>query len=72
MLGSALKLGLNTNTLGKNSTDIFFPRGRWCDVYNRKKGLESCMLIDKGHKVSLETKAYDFYVHLREGYIIPW
>jgi hypothetical protein len=38
MLGSGLKLGINSNTKNQNETDILFPKGTWCDVYNSSLG----------------------------------
>jgi len=32
MLGDALKLSINSNTLNKNDTDFYFPKGHWCSV----------------------------------------
>jgi len=32
MLGDALKLSINSNTLNKNDTDFYFPAGYWCNV----------------------------------------
>jgi hypothetical protein len=32
MLGSAIKLSVNSNTLNKNETDFYFPPGRWCSL----------------------------------------
>jgi hypothetical protein len=33
MLGSALKLSINSNTLNKNLTTFYYPAGWWCNVY---------------------------------------
>ena len=32
---------------------------------------DPCVTYDKGQSVTLPSKAYDFYLHLREGYIVP-
>lgn len=67
MLGSALKLSAQTNTTGQNSTDFYYPRGLWCNVFNTT---DRCFQ-SPGKYYTKRTKAYDFYLHLREGYIIP-
>lgn len=33
MLGSALKLSVNSNKLNQNSTTFYFPNGWWCNIY---------------------------------------
>jgi len=38
MLGSALKLGINTFALDQNTTAFRFPTGTWCDVFNASNG----------------------------------
>lgn len=69
MLGSALKLSINSNTLNKNETEFYFPAGTWCNVL---KGTQTnTCLKSKGESFTLRTKAYDSYLHLREGYIVP-
>lgn len=70
MLGSGLKLGINSNTLNQNETDFLFPKGTWCDVYNSSLG---CITNEDDTSINqtLPSKAYDFHLHLREGYIVP-
>ena len=69
MLGGALKLSVLTNTLGVNSHDFYFPQGIWCNVF---VPTEPCLDFSSiGQKITLNTKAYDFYVHLYEGHIVP-
>ena len=68
MLGAALKLGINSDSLRQNETDFYFPPGIWCNVYVPS---EPCKIFTDGTNVTLSSKAYDFYVHLRDGYIIP-
>ena len=67
MLGSALKLGVLSNKVGVNSTDFYFPTGTWCNVFDPSERCISTL----GEKQKRQSKAYDYYVHLREGYIIP-
>jgi alpha-glucosidase (family GH31 glycosyl hydrolase) len=70
MLGSALKLGINSNVLDQNTTSILFPQGTWCDIFNASKG---CTTNNASTSISLElpSKAYDFHLHIRDGYIVP-
>lgn len=76
MLGSALKLSVLTNALGVDEYDFYFASGRWCNVFNDKLGEASCFESNPGNPTGslkkLETKAYDFHVHLRAGHIIPY
>lgn len=71
MLGSALKLSVQTKELGKDTTAFYFPADTWCDVFKRTSGEDSCKKYDTGQRVDLESKAYNFHVHLRAGHIIP-
>jgi len=71
MLGSALKLSVQSAALDTNSTDFYFPAGTWCDVF-RNMTTTGCMTITAGQETkTLSTLAYEFYLHLREGYIVP-
>jgi len=71
MLGSALKLSVQSTALDTNSTDFYFPAGIWCDVF-RNMTTTGCMTIIAGQETkTLSTLAYEFYLHLREGYIVP-
>lgn len=66
LIGDALKVSANTDTLNKNSTDIYFPDGYWCNVFD-----DSCM-VSRGDMKTLRTKAYDIYAHLAYGHMIPF
>jgi len=68
MLGSALKLSVLSNTLDQNTTDFYFPAGTWCEM----KKPYACVTYMEGQKVNLPTKVYDFHLHLREGYMVPY
>lgn len=76
MLGSSLKLSILSNELGKNETDFYFGKGRWCHVFNVHLKTESCFDANpsglEGITKTLPTKAYDVNVHLRDGHIIPY
>lgn len=32
MLGKSLKLSINSDKLGQDQTDFYFPAGTWCDI----------------------------------------
>ena len=68
MLGEALKLSVLSDAVGVNSSLFYFPKGTWCDL--RHPGIQ-CISSDAGQVLTLSTKAYDSYLHLREGYIVP-
>lgn len=71
MLGSALKLSVQSTKLDTNTTDFYFPAGTWCDVF-RNLTTTSCMVVTAGAETkTLSTLAYEFYLHLRAGYIVP-
>ena len=76
MLGTALKLSINSNTLGQDSTDFYFPPGRYCNVFNTHLKDQSCFDANeaglKGVTKTLSTKAYEFHLHLRDGHIVPF
>ena len=67
MLGDSLKLSILSDKIGQNSTDFYFPAGTWCNMLNTT---ERCF-DSKGENRTLRTKAYDAYVHIREGKIVP-
>lgn len=69
MLGSAMKLSINSNTLGKNETEFYFPTGTWCNLL-KGTGTDTCF-FSAGATKTLSSKAYDAYLHLRQGYIAP-
>lgn len=67
MLGPALKLSINPESLEDNSTIYYFPAGVWCDIIK----LDRCM-NSTGQSKSMTNKLYDFGLHLRQGYIVPF
>lgn len=71
MLGSALKLAVQSTEVGKDSADFYFPAGTWCDVFNKTQGVDGCKTYATGEMVTLRTWAWDFYLHLRSGHIVP-
>jgi len=68
MIGSALKLSVLSNQIGVNTTDFYFPAGTWCNIYVT---IEPCKSFETGQNLTLDSKAYDFHLHLREGYMVP-
>lgn len=73
MLGKAMKLSINSNTLGKNATDFYFPPGEtWCSLLQSNL-TDTCFTTaaGAGEIRNLPTKASDYYLHLRGGYIVP-
>jgi len=73
MLGSSLKLGIQSTKVGKDaeSTDFYFPAGLWCDVFNMAGAASNCF-TSTGQSVKKSTLAYEFYLHLKEGSMFPF
>jgi len=73
MLGSALKLGIQSTKVGQDAeqTNFYFPAGLWCDVFNMA-GAENNCITSTGQSVQKSSLAYEFYLHLREGYMFPF
>lgn len=69
MIGPALKISVVTDNLNQLINVFYFPEGRWCSVFERKK-VNNC-IQSNGQVILLRSLAFDSYVHLREGYIIP-
>lgn len=71
MLGQHLKLSINANKLGQNTTEFYFPEGIWCNVLTAL-GTKTCVDAPTGGlTTNLSTKAYEVYVHLKEKSIVP-
>lgn len=67
MIGDNLKLSINTENLTEKFTDFYFPAGTWCNIRNATDG---CFL-SAGQTQNLKTNLTDYYVHIREGSIVP-
>lgn len=67
MIGDSLKLSVLSTTTDKNSSEFYFPAGLWCNVFN---GTEKCFQ-STGEVQTRRTLAYDSYLHLKEGKIVP-
>jgi hypothetical protein len=79
LLGEALKVSIETTNLdfmkGPSSRKFYFPKDRWCrilptladpatDCFDSPGG-------DTGYQ-TLNTNLEDYYIHLRNGYILPF
>lgn len=69
MLGKQLKVSFqSTENETKEWTDYYFPEGDWCSIFNTT-GNPSC--ITGPANVSLPSRIYQSWVHLRAGGIVP-
>lgn len=69
MLGKNLKLSIqSTEDENKTETDYYFPMGNWCSVFNASNG-GGC--IQGPANISLPSRIYQYWVHLRDGGIVP-
>jgi len=74
MLGTSLKLGIipDFGHSGTAAYPIYFPVGMWCEVFN-KKGVDGCTYQSIAGNRNVEAQyPWDFYLHLRQGAIIPF
>ncbi len=69
MLGSALKLSINSWALDVNTYQFYFPKGTWCRINGNTNG-ENCFYTAGEYK-TYPSGLSDFQLHLREGYIVP-
>jgi alpha-glucosidase (family GH31 glycosyl hydrolase) len=70
MLGDALKLSVLADKVDQNSTLFHFPAGTWCDI-SRGNFSDTCFTLAAAASKELPSFAFNYYVHLREGYIVP-
>lgn len=67
MLGEHLKLSIQSTENGTvTETDYYFPQGKWCSVFNVSAG---CIVGPAN--VTLPSRIYQSYVHIRDGSIVP-
>lgn len=74
LVGNALKASVETTNLTKQEkVDFYFPKGTWCQLIpTMSQSVRDCIhMPDKGGNVSFRSHLEDYYVHLRNGYIIP-
>jgi len=78
LLGDALKLSMDTTTLdfvNNTEKEYYFPKDRWCrilpPIVDVTKDCFDSEGDDKGYQ-TFETKLESYYIHLRNGYILPY
>ncbi len=74
LLGNGLKASVETTSLIDNDSVMFyFPTGTWCQVIPIiEYDYDNCIQAPTtGKNVSLRSHMKDYYVHARNGYIIP-
>jgi hypothetical protein len=76
LLGEALKLSIETTTLDfTSSRAYYFPKDRWCRVYPEvNTPADDCFDSPggaNGYK-TFPTTLESYYIHLRNGYIVPY
>ena len=74
LVGNALKASVETTNLTKlDEVDFYFPEGTWCQlVPTIQQNFSECFDMSAGgQNMSLRSHMEDYYVHLRNGYIVP-
>lgn len=74
LVGNALKGSVETTDLAKlDSVDFYFPEGVWCQLIpTLQENFTDCLdMTSAGQNVSLRSHMEDYYLHMRNGYIIP-
>ena len=69
MIGSALKLGVLTDKLNQNQTEFYYPQGVWCNIFDLER--DPCF-TSTGQNITKSSLAHEFYLSLREGFIVPF
>jgi hypothetical protein len=69
MLGPSLKLGIQSTAL-TTSTEFYYPAGRYCSVFCKFE-VDCCKEYKTGQQVSLPSYAFNFYLDLIAGHLIP-
>ena len=80
LLGDAMKLSMETTNLDfiKNPTvsrDFYFPKGKWCRILPALTTPANDCFDSPGDEkgiLNLPTGLEDYYIHLRNGYIMPF
>lgn len=71
MLGRSVKLGVLADYgSGSLNTEIVYPKGTWCRIFNRR-GTDGCKTYNETTLVSLQSEPWEFALDLSEGSIIP-
>ena len=69
MLGPSLKLGIQSKSMSVES-QFYYPAGRYCEVFCKREK-NCCYTYETGQEVTLPTLAFNYYLDLRAGHIIP-
>lgn len=69
MLGPSLKLGIQSRFYA-TSTEFYYPAGRYCSVFCKME-TDCCKEYAVGTNVTLPSYAFNFYLDLIAGHIIP-
>lgn len=78
LLGDALKLSMETTTLDFEtypSRQYYFPKGRWCRILPPVEDpAKDCFDSDGGADgyQTFPSTLDSYYIHLRNGYILPY
>lgn len=70
MLGSGVKLGVQSTATAVDTTNFYFPAGLWCEIINRK-GPDGCITQAQNGPLPTSSLAFEFALHLKAGHIIP-
>ena len=72
MLGNHLKLGILSDygSSGMINANIYFPVGLWCEVFN-VKGTQGCITQTVAGSIVSHNNPWEFYLHMREGSVVP-
>lgn len=74
LVGNAMKASVETTDLAKlDAVDFYFPEGVWCQLIpSIQQNFSECFdMTAGGQNVSLRSHMEDYYLHLRNGYIVP-
>lgn len=74
LLGNGLKASVEVSTLDElESVPFYFPEGVWCQILPvvNTTFTKGCINATVGKNVTFRSHMEDYYVHMRNGYIIP-
>lgn len=74
LIGNGLKASVETTDLKKlEAVDFYFPQGVWCQLIPTvTQNYTECLDMSAGGmNHSLRSHMEDYYVHLRNGFIVP-
>lgn len=67
MIGAGMKASFqSTENATVTETRYYFPDGVWCSVFNKSGGC-----VTGPREVTLPSRIYQHYAHIRDGYILP-